>query len=33
MRAWLDVLADKNLPSTQIADAIGEVAAVFKAIL
>jgi hypothetical protein len=31
-RAWLDVLADKNFPSTQIADAKDEVAAVFKGI-
>jgi len=27
MRAWLDVLEDKELPSNQLADANGEVAA------
>ena len=30
MRAWLEALEDKSLPSLKIADAEGEVAAAFK---
>jgi hypothetical protein len=32
MRAWVEELADKSLPSLKIADAEGEVAAAFKGI-